>query len=103
MVTRTAERGAGIRVETIPLTEADVAAFAGSIRGEVIGSDAPHYDQARRVWNGMIDKYPALIARCMSTADVVTAVQFARAHDLLVAVRAAATTWLATPSTMAVW
>ncbi|HEX2087714.1 MAG TPA: FAD-binding oxidoreductase, partial [Solirubrobacteraceae bacterium] len=50
----------------------------------------PHdagYDEARRIWNGAIDRRPACIARCTGPADVVAAVRFAREHDLLVAVR----------------
>jgi FAD/FMN-containing dehydrogenase len=61
--------------------------FRASFRGElVLPSDAP-YELARRVWNGAIDKRPALIARCSGAVDVVRAVEFAREHDLLVAVR----------------
>ena len=45
------------------------------------------YEDARKVWNGMTDKQPAMIARCEGTADVVHCVKFARANDLLVAVR----------------
>jgi hypothetical protein len=45
------------------------------------------YDDARQIWNGMIDKRPALIARCRGVADIINSVNFARAHDLLVAVR----------------
>jgi FAD/FMN-containing dehydrogenase len=41
----------------------------------------------RKVWNGMVDKHPALIARCAGTADVVDCVRFAREHDLLASVR----------------
>lgn len=61
--------------------------FRASLRGPVLlpGDDA--YDRARRVWNGMIDRRPALIARCSGPADVARSVQFARANDLLVAVR----------------
>jgi FAD/FMN-containing dehydrogenase len=55
--------------------------------GQLVRPSDPDYDQARRVWNGMIDKYPALIARCTGTADVVAAVNFARENKLLVAVR----------------
>jgi FAD/FMN-containing dehydrogenase len=55
--------------------------------GELICSNDRRYDTTRKVWNGMIDKYPALIVRCADVVDVVTAVQFARAHHLLVAVR----------------
>lgn len=57
--------------------------FAGS----VIAPGDPGYDRARAVWNGMIDRRPALIARCTGVADVIAALQFAREHDLLVAVR----------------
>ncbi len=81
------ERGAEVGAETVTLDKTDIESFAASIRGDVIAPGDPRYDEARRVWNGMIDKHPALIARCMGTADVVAAVQFARAHDLLVAVR----------------
>lgn len=55
--------------------------------GTVIQPGDTDFDQARRVWNGMIDKAPALIARCGSVDDVKAAVEFARAHELLVAVR----------------
>jgi FAD/FMN-containing dehydrogenase len=56
-------------------------------RGEIIHPGDERYDQARRVWNGMIDKRPALIARCAGTADVLDTVRFARDHALTVAVR----------------
>src|SRR5262249_15020640 len=47
----------------------------------------PEYEAARRVYNGMIDRHPALIARCANVADVITAVNFARDQNLTVAVR----------------
>jgi FAD/FMN-containing dehydrogenase len=50
-------------------------------------SRRPAYETARKIWNAMIDKHPALIVRCAGVADVITAVQFARTHNLLVAVR----------------
>lgn len=56
-------------------------------RGEVITPEHPAYEQARRVYNGMIDKRPALIARCRGVADVVAAVKHARATGLAIAVR----------------
>jgi FAD/FMN-containing dehydrogenase len=64
-----------------------VTAFQARLRGALLTSDDPPYEQARKVWNGMINKYPALIARCTGVADVVEAVHFANAHDLPVAIR----------------
>jgi len=61
--------------------------LAAELRGELLCSDDPGYDAARKVWNGMIDKRPALIARCAGTADVISCVRFAREYDLLVSVR----------------
>src|SRR5918995_1856681 len=55
--------------------------------GTLIGPDDEGYDSARRVYNGMIDRYPALIARCESVADVSAALAHAREHELEVAVR----------------
>jgi FAD/FMN-containing dehydrogenase len=57
------------------------------IGGELIKPEDAGYEQARRVHNGMIDKRPAMIARCVDTADVVSAVNFARQEGLLLAVR----------------
>ena len=57
------------------------------LRGELICPNDSGYDAARKVWNGVIDKYPAAIDRCADVVDVVTAVRFARDHHLLVAVR----------------
>src|SRR5579884_27615 len=61
--------------------------FKANLHGELIVPGDETYDNARRVWNGMIDKYPAAIARCVDVADVVRAVQFARNQHLEVAVR----------------
>jgi FAD binding domain/Berberine and berberine like len=55
--------------------------------GQLLGPEDAGYDEARKVYNGMIDKRPALIARCADTDDVAAAVGFARDHDLLLAVR----------------
>jgi len=56
-------------------------------KGELIGPEDSGYDEARRVYNAMIDKQPALIARCSDADDVAKAVDFARKHELLLAVR----------------
>ena len=61
--------------------------YASSLRGELVRPGDQGYEEHRRVWNGSIDRYPALIARCAGVADVIEAVRFARSHDLLVAVR----------------
>ena len=57
------------------------------VRGQVIQPDDQLYDAARAVWNGMIDRRPAAIVRCLGVADVMAAVRFARAHQLEIAVR----------------
>ena len=59
-------------------------------RGTVITKDDPGYDDARRVWNAMIDKRPGLIARCRTAGDVISAVNFARDNALPIAVRGGA-------------
>jgi FAD/FMN-containing dehydrogenase len=61
--------------------------FLASFRGTAIRAGDAQYDTARRIWNASIDKYPGLIARCSGLADVIAAVRFARAHNLLVAIR----------------
>jgi FAD/FMN-containing dehydrogenase len=68
----------------------DDAALTGleaGFRGELVGRDHPGYDEHRKIWNGSIDRRPALIARCAGVADVIAAVKFAREHGLPVAVR----------------
>jgi FAD/FMN-containing dehydrogenase len=69
------------------LDEAPIQEFKTSLRGELIRPGDKDYDNARKIWNGMIDKHPALIARCTGVADVISTVNFARTNKLLVAVR----------------
>jgi FAD/FMN-containing dehydrogenase len=66
---------------------AAVAALRNGFRGDLIQPDDANYDEARQLYNGMIDKRPGLIARCVDAADVMAAVNFAREHRLLLAVR----------------
>jgi len=69
------------------LDDATVAEFKDNLHGEVLVPDDLAYDSARMIWNRLIDKRPALIARCATADDVVRSVRFAREHDLAVAVR----------------
>ena len=61
--------------------------LAGSLRGELIGPDQPGYDDARRLYNAMIDKRPALIARCVDVSDVIACVRHAADQGVDLAVR----------------
>lgn len=69
------------------MDDAAVDAFGAGLRGTLIRPDDPTYDTARKVYNGMIDRRPALIARCANAGDVIAALAFARTHGLLVAIR----------------
>ena len=69
------------------LEEAVVQEFAADLRGELLCPDDDGYDPARAVFNGMIDRHPALIARCAGVADVIRGVDFARTHNLPLSVR----------------
>src|SRR5437762_11807112 len=70
-----------------PMNQDDISSFGQSLRGALIGRDHPEYDEARKLYNGMIDKRPLLIARCVDVADVITAVSFGRDQKLPVAIR----------------
>ena len=59
----------------------------GAFKGEILLPNDGAYDSARQIWNAMIDKRPAVIARCAATSDVVRGVNFARDNRLLLAVR----------------
>ena len=75
------------RPEQVPIDQRAVDELVTALRGELIRPGDGGYEQHRRVWNGSIDRHPALIARCAGVADVRSAVGFARTHNLLVAVR----------------
>src|SRR2546422_11440145 len=90
--------GAGLKDAVLQASIIDD--FKAGLRGTLLCPDDVGYEDARKVWNGMIDRHPALkvwngmidrhpalIVRCTGVADVLTAVRFARAHNLLVAVR----------------
>ena len=69
------------------LTSSAIEQLAAAFRGALIQPGDPSYDEARQVYNAMIDRRPALIARCADVADVIAAVNFAREQGMLVAVR----------------
>ena len=66
-------------------TQADM--LRERIRGQVVGEADATYDEARRVWNGIIDRRPALVVHCSGNADVIAAIAFARENGLPVSVR----------------
>jgi FAD/FMN-containing dehydrogenase len=71
-----------------PTTNTYLAAALGErLIGDAIAPHHLEYDEARRIWNGMIDKRPAVIARCAGPADVAEAIRFARKYDLPLSVR----------------
>jgi FAD/FMN-containing dehydrogenase len=61
--------------------------FMSGVHGAVLRSGDPGYEDARAIWNGLIDRRPALIVQCLGAADVVAAVNFARVHELLLSVK----------------
>jgi len=70
-----------------PLDRRAVASFQGMFRGDLVLPGHTDYDAARVVWNGMIDRYPAIVVRPTDPEDVISAVGFAREQDLVIAVR----------------
>ncbi len=72
---------------SVTLKEKEIQELVSHMRGTVLGPSDAGYEQAARVYNAMIEKRPALIARCVDVADVIAAVNFAREHKLTLAVR----------------
>ena len=82
----------GLQVKTrsngdVTLEEGTIQKFKEWLRGELIRSVDPGYDDARSIWNAMIERRPALIARCLGVADVLTCVNFAREHRLVLSIK----------------
>ena len=71
----------------VRLDQTALSALRSAFRGELVRRGDPTYDERRKIWNGAIDRSPALIARCAGVADVIAAVKFARGTDLPLAVR----------------
>ena len=73
--------------EAVPMRSPDIGGLQDGFRGELLRPEDPGYEDTRKVWNGSINRFPALIARCAGVADVIAAVKFAKDNGLLVAVR----------------
>ena len=74
-------------ITTTVLEQPNIETLKASLRGELFQPGEEGYDAARTMYNAMIDRHPALIVRCAGVSDVITAVQFARSRNLLVAIR----------------
>ena len=74
-------------MSAMTIDQSAIEALGAGFAGELIGADHPSYEDARRIWNGEIDRRPQLIARCRGAVDVIAAVRFGREHDLLTSVR----------------
>jgi hypothetical protein len=72
---------------TAPAPDDSVAEFADGLRGPLLQPGDDGYDEARTVWNAMVDEQPTLIVRCAGTADVISAVVFAKEHDHRISVK----------------
>ena len=89
----TSIRGISLGGVELELEKAAIKELGESMTGPVLLSGHPDYDSARTIWNGMHDKRPALIARCLNSEDVSNAVTFARERELLTAVRGGGHSW----------
>ncbi|WP_372975733.1 FAD-binding oxidoreductase [Muriicola sp.] len=69
------------------LPDETIESFRSALRGELVLPEHPDYAEIRKVYNGMIDKYPGMLVMCVDVADVMYSVNFARENDLLLAVR----------------
>jgi len=77
----------GLDGKPISIPRADIKDFRASLHGQLLLAGNDGYEQARKIWNGVFDRHPAMIARCANSDDVVKAVNFARAHGVLTSVR----------------
>ncbi len=89
----TAIRAISLNGTDIQIDKADIREFGNAMRGSVLMPNDPVYHNARRVWNGMHDKRPALIARCQTVQDIVNSVDFARDHGVLLSIRGGGHSW----------
>jgi FAD/FMN-containing dehydrogenase len=83
------QKASGIEIDkpVAALGDSDLEKLRMNLRGAILGPNDAGYEEARHIWNGMIDRRPAAIARCTGPADVMAAVRFARERGLPIAVR----------------
>src|SRR5436190_10707483 len=81
----TTKKGGSMTAVTTPALDE----LGARVRGDIITPDAAGYEEARAVYNGMIDKRPALVVRCRDVGDVQAAIAYGRANELDIAVRGA--------------
>ncbi|WP_126662367.1 FAD-binding oxidoreductase [Haloterrigena salifodinae] len=74
-------------VTTTPVDDGAIDGFGEELRGDLLRPEDPNYDDARAIWNGMIDRSPAAIVRAKGVSDVIESVNFAREQELLLAIR----------------
>jgi len=78
---------ATLQGDSTTINESTLEKFRLGLRGEVLLKDHPEYDEVRKIWNGMIDKKPAIIVCCMGVSDIVDCINLARKNNLLISVR----------------
>jgi FAD/FMN-containing dehydrogenase len=76
-----------LRGEPVEIAAADLEALTATLTGSLAAPGEPGYDEARRIWNGMVDRRPGLVVRARTAGDVKAAVDLARRRDLLIAIR----------------
>ncbi|MDH3450518.1 MAG: FAD-dependent oxidoreductase, partial [Gammaproteobacteria bacterium] len=74
--------GTSLKLKAVTVDE-----FRNKLRGQSIIQGDPEYNESRVIWNGSTDKHPAIMIKCSGSADVIDAVNFAREHGIVVAVR----------------
>jgi hypothetical protein len=79
-----------IHAESVPVqrfSDLQLTTLSARIDGDIVHCRSPEYQQVRRIWNAMIDRYPALVVRCRTDGDVIAALEFAREHSIGLTVR----------------
>jgi FAD/FMN-containing dehydrogenase len=80
-------KAATLAAGEVELTQETIDGLRARLKGPVILPGTAGYDDARTVWNAMIDRRPAVVVRCLGVADVIACVRFAREHQLLLCIK----------------